>query len=656
MKIELKQRNASHYLGFSLSKICELNSYCSVIIGKNGCGKTRLFNSIMQGNITLSINGRDIERNEISFITELEIKNTLSGYDIKERVDKLSEEILKHENRNKKLPYPSDVISFNLDSPSTPLVFNLKNIEENLEKITKKKISDSYKEELCLSIALHNDFLSLTKETLSFGQVIQKHYYCVYINSLLKAMNNIHGDCFYFDDDDLKKILGPDPIDLINETISSHFNGKFLFKKANKNARHLAKDTLLYLTENEESISLEYLSSGEKVMFWFCIAIVESLYSLTQNIPKEKAVILIDEPDSRLHPQMIKLMYEIFSTLNKKASTSFIITSHSPTTVALHPTEDIYILDENESCLNKTNIDRAISSLLDGVNHISISPKNRKFVYVENESDADIYRALFSKFENRLGVELSFVTPGVKYNDTALRHALNHYVGESKNELIDNIIKKANSCGNCKQVISIVQDLRKKMITNVRGIIDWDNKNNNDDDYIIVSGYGTFYSLENIIFDPVNLYVFLTTQLRKKYPVNDFIQSTNLQYAMDAIDNDQLLQEAVFSIVKIVLSSDDEIELDTINNYDNLLTITYSNSEKKFMADKRYFNPALIGAGKNGHYLEVLIKKSFPELNHYSSPKTGGLMPDLVNKVMIEQLRGQYIPHVIHETFLKLQS
>lgn len=655
MKITLKQRYSSHYLGFSLSKICELNSYCSVIIGKNGCGKTRLFNSIMQGNIILSINGREIERNEISFIKELEVKNTLSGYDIKERIEKLSEEILKHENKNEKPTYPIDAINVYLDSPQTPSIFNLKNIEENLEKIAKKKISNSYKEELCLSIALHNDFLNLTKETLSFGQVIQKYYYCIYLNTLLKAMNSIHGDCFYFDDDDLKKILGPDPIDLINKTISNHFNGKFLFKKANKNARHLTKDTLLYLTKNEKMISLEYLSSGEKVMFWFCITIMESLYSLTNNIPKEKTIILIDEPDSRLHPHMIKLMYEIFSTLNKEAKLSFIITSHSPTTVALHPTEDIYILDESESCLNKTNIDRAISSLLDGVNHISILPENRKIVYVENESDADIYRALFSKFENRLGVELSFVTPGVKYNDTALRHALNHYLSKSENELIDDIIKKANSCGNRKQVISIVQDLRKKMITNVRGIIDWDNKNNNDD-YIIVSGCGTFYSLENIIFDPVNLYVFLTTQLRKKYPVNDFIQSTNLQYAMDAIDNDQLLQEAVFSIVKIVLSNDNEIEPDTINNDDNLLTITYSNSEKKFMADKRYFNPALIGAGKNGHYLEELIKKSFPELNHYSSPKTGGLMPDLVNKVMIEQLRGQYIPHVIHETFLKLQS
>src|SRR5690606_25891090 len=127
-------------------------------------------------------------------------------------------------------------------------------------------------------------------------------------------------------------------------------------------------------------------------------------------------VLLMDEIDSALHPQMSKrLISVLYSYFYKELKIKVIISTHSPSTVAFAPENSLLIMRKNEEPrLIKVDKDAALKELTIGVPSFSINYENRRQVFVESKYDVEYYGALYDIFKNYLNKEISlnFIASG----------------------------------------------------------------------------------------------------------------------------------------------------------------------------------------------------------------------------------------------------
>ena len=98
-------------------------------------------------------------------------------------------------------------------------------------------------------------------------------------------------------------------------------------------------------------VTYESFSSGEKIL----VSMLLALYNLNSGISFPD-IILLDEPDASLHPSMSKrLIALIADTFVAEFRKKVILTTHSPATVALSPSESIYVLSRTTRKLEKAS-------------------------------------------------------------------------------------------------------------------------------------------------------------------------------------------------------------------------------------------------------------------------------------------------------------
>ena len=109
------------------------------------------------------------------------------------------------------------------------------------------------------------------------------------------------------------------------------------------------KDTKLLTRKKSRKYSIKKASSGEQ-------SIILSVLGIASRI-KNNCLILIDEPETCLHPQWQETYIEILiKTFNIYKNCHFIIATHSPLIVARLPKENSYIIDlEYSSIQNAEN-------------------------------------------------------------------------------------------------------------------------------------------------------------------------------------------------------------------------------------------------------------------------------------------------------------
>jgi predicted ATPase len=112
-------------------------------------------------------------------------------------------------------------------------------------------------------------------------------------------------------------------------------------------------------------------------------------------------LIILDEPDAHLHPEMTKLLIDVLEeTFVKKYKIKVIITTHSPSTIALSPIKSIYELrNNNNSGLIKISKDDALKLLTGFIPTLSIDYQNHKQVFVESPVDAKYYQIVHDKLQ-----------------------------------------------------------------------------------------------------------------------------------------------------------------------------------------------------------------------------------------------------------------
>lgn len=228
----------------------------------------------------------------------------------------------------------------------------------------------------------------------------------------------------------------------------------------------------LQLIDRQRNIRIQVndLSTGEKVL----MSLALSIYS-TEEKAARPDVLLIDEPDAPLHPEYSNyLIQAIKESIVAKSGVRVIITTHSPTTVAMTPEESIYQMNRELSKPVKVTKQQAINLLTKDLDNMRVSIEERRQIFVESKYDVGFYNRLYKC----LSAYHVFIT--VPFFLAA----------------------KSGDGSNCQDVKDIVNALRNHGNDLVYGVIDYDGQNHGNQ-YVCVVGGGKRYAIDNYIFDPI---------------------------------------------------------------------------------------------------------------------------------------------------------
>ena len=401
----------------------------------------------------------------------------------------------------------------------------------------------------------------------------------------LKEYNNEKGyeKSDYISEDDFNKKYGDPPWIIINR----------LFNEANLdyyvNSPEGQSTTAPFKLElinkiNNANIDFPELSSGEKVIISMALA----LYNSDFDYIKFPKVLLMDEPDASLHPSMIKQFLDVIQNLFiRDKGMKVIISTHSPSTVALATEGSIFILSKVGERIKRVNKDEALKILTSGVPSLSIDYENRRQVFVEGRQDVYFYEKVYDKLRDKLIPEISinFISLG------------------NKNR------------GGCEEVKEIVNHLTDYGTKTIFGIIDWDLKNKSNR-FIKVIVENKRYSIENYIFDPILLAAFLFRE-RIIDRTNIGLEENETHTDLRRFNNEKLQKIANYIIDKIKNKINEKLD-------ETKIKIKYIS--KKEIELPKWF---LI---YNGHLLEGILKETFSELKKYKSENE--LKREIITKVL----------------------
>lgn len=330
---------------------------------------------------------------------------------------------------------------------------------------------------------------------------------------------------------------------------------------------HLKKST------NHKTVDFQSLSSGEKVIMTLIFSLfIKAFYGEAVNKPE---LLVLDEPDAHLHPAMSKLLIKVLhETFVKGWGLKIIMTTHSPSTVAMAPDESLYELrNEPKTELLKVTKDDALKTLMSGVPTLSIDYLNHRQVFVESETDVFYYQNIYEVMSENLQLthQLYFIASGNSGNVTVVK----------------TLVEKLRSAGNAK----------------VYGVIDWDAKNE-PADFIQVHGKGEFYSIENIIY--LTVYLGLHFMVRSSETISKDLQvPERYQHYEFGIKEplERIQQVSDWIIQKIVK------KFPALKDNSNMIDVHFNNN-KTVKVPAWYLQ-------MRGHELEEKLKKTFLSLEKY---------------------------------------
>jgi hypothetical protein len=354
------------------------------------------------------------------------------------------------------------------------------------------------------------------------------------------------------------------------------------------------------------------LSSGEKVLMSFalCMYNVQD-HRQAKTFPK---LLLLDEIDAPLHPSMVaSLLRTIQNVLIREKNVAVILTTHSPSTVALAPEAAIYSMNPLGPKIEKISKSSALSILTEGVPTLAVSFDGRRQVFVESNTDARIYEKLYQNFKAHLTTERSLVFVKVGHLMTS---------GGERN-------------AGCEQVKRIVESLSNGGNNSVRGLIDWDG-NRTSEEKIHVLSEGIRDGIESLIFDPVLLVTTLIKENRKECLSHGIIEPDDT-YLLINLWTRERWQKAIEKLLDLIIPNRD------LNG--QRIKISYLNS-MTLEIDQHYLH-------LDDHALEKEILDTFKFLRARSK-HTGDLAHHIIDSALVDY--PQLVPKDLLTTFEGLLS
>lgn len=174
--------------------------------------------------------------------------------------------------------------------------------------------------------------------------------------------------------------LPPPPYDVVNALLEEV---GFPLRVSAPRLRIDEPEPVRFLSRGVE-VEVENLSSGERTL----VGLVSGLYAggSGAHLP---ALFLLDEPDAHLHPSLTaQVLGAIKTVLVERLGVRVLLTTHSPSTVALAPDDSVFVL--RDGAVHKTDKWEAVSTLTAGI--VTVGPQT-KHVFVEDHDDVAFYTA-----------------------------------------------------------------------------------------------------------------------------------------------------------------------------------------------------------------------------------------------------------------------
>jgi AAA15 family ATPase/GTPase len=425
----------------------------AVITGTNGSGKTQLLELIYDTIINspvhqerITITGNTYERGEVSFLKSEWILNNsqeMNLMQIQQQLEQLYQQFV-HTHQTQHLP--------KLD-----YIFN-----ETAKKIGRHRAD---------KITITEFEKHFPIEYLQSDDQVTNQISRIFIDYNISLIEQLAGG---ESETDITQKIGPKPWVLLNEIMKE---ANLPFKFNDPESISLKDRFKLEITDTIRNCSIEFgnLSSGEKVL----VSLVFFLYTSKEKkyFPK---FLLLDEPDAHLHPSMAKQFLDVIKNVFiAQHNIRVMITTHSPSTVALTPMENLFEMRRTSPRIQKSlSKNKTISLLTAGLVIVGVGTR---YFLVEDEMDVKFYQEIYSHL-----------------------NANNYIVGDIPLVFIP--ASTATKSGGKSQVYSWVKKLSSSGLEDIiQGIIDKDSGNPASPGIYLLNRY----SLENYLLDPLIVYAAL---------------------------------------------------------------------------------------------------------------------------------------------------
>lgn len=196
-------------------------------------------------------------------------------------------------------------------------------------------------------------------------------------------------------DVEIEEKFGEAPWDKINRLFDRY---KFSYKVNYPTSLFSIQYNVQFCAIDNQNIRIDFesLSSGEQMI----VSLI--LWSFDENFAEQKTVLLLDEPDAHLHPEMARQFKEIVSdTLVKEMGMQVIMTTHSPTTLCWMEEGSIFLMDKDKGIIPATK-SAAMEKLTSGL--LLVRPKIR-IVLVEDKDDELFYQMVYETLVSNKYIE-----------------------------------------------------------------------------------------------------------------------------------------------------------------------------------------------------------------------------------------------------------
>lgn len=470
MKIRMK----AAYRSIGEGSEFEIPSFC-VITGRNGSGKSHLLEAMARVDVSEihADSGVLLKRPQLVAFGALnpQIDETCEPQNLTQMAKSWWGQIHSVQNQVRVYAQSRQVHA----DPVASLMENQYGADSQIVLMTKSVLRRSGKDFMALTeddVSKYSTFNDGGQSALFASQLatIFKAYFNKRLrNSINRYMNENEGASYsVMSNSEFIEKFGPAPWDLVNDILE---RAGLSYRVVSPENQEMDSAYRLRLIDSARAleISANDLSTGEKVLMSLAVAIYN-----THEMAGKPDVLMLDEPDAPLHPQYSKLLMETLrEVVSQRAGISVVMTTHSPSTVAMCRDNELFEMDREAGFPRMISVGRGLDILTSGIPHLKVSIENRRQVFVESKYDVEFYQLLFNAINriDPLGFDPIFLEP---------------HSGTS----------------NCSDVINIVGGLHRAGGDLVRGIVDWDLERATEHP-IYVLGDGNRYSIENYLLDPI---------------------------------------------------------------------------------------------------------------------------------------------------------
>ena len=497
--------------------------FFTVLAGVNGAGKTHLLKAIKEGAIEVSVNGQAADLEDVVFhdwnSLAMKAPSQATRATVRQEAEQIATQILQQLKSGKAsqtlktererhqlglkeyelLRTPLDELD--LSKTDTLAVQQLRSVVnselkdsfagnetrrrtvEGIEARTERLLVELGRQE----IVDYASILSFVDDPLrqQLSRVFLAYQWAWEANDYARyRAEDERGDApTYLTDEEFQQQYGPPPWDLVNDLLVDQDVDLEVVPPPPQADPY---DVELRQRHEGTAVGFEELSSGEQML----IALILSLYGVSGEPPTVKLprLMLLDEIDAPLHPAMVRTMLRLLTELLIDNDVGVILTTHSPTTVALAPEGSVVKMSKTEPRLESVSNTRALTHLTAGITALSVRFADRCVAFTEAVADANAYTAIFDSLR-----ALTEYERGVAFLPASL----------------------SKTTGGAAAVRQQVERLRDGGLDGVFGVIDRDDANKSSaDGAVLVVGEPGRYTLENYLFDPLLLVALLIREGR----------------------------------------------------------------------------------------------------------------------------------------------